>query len=129
MYLNCNTENKKSEKQCNLSEIEDFELLKWSDSFEDVGSLTSKLFTYTQFDTLYIFLPYTTKDTIRHYIKCYDEKLDTITYEDQYYLVLLNKEGNLKYKYLKRGNLLIKENVIFPAQSLQAKGDKIEIPL
>lgn len=108
--VGCNNQNTSNEMYCAVSEIENFDSIKGVDSLSDISLLANKIFENTDFDTLCIFRPYTNKDTIFHYVNCYNNKFDTIAYDDQFYLLILNKDGNLKYKYLNRNNFILNEN-------------------
>lgn len=108
LCLGCNNNDEaKIERDCIVSELKDKDLIKVLDSFNNVIHLVNK-FQVLEFDSLFIFKPYTDKDSLFNDLNCYTQVFDKIGYEDEFYLFVLFTSMN--YKFLPRNQAVLTEN-------------------
>lgn len=93
------------------------------DSSQRVESLVDELYKVTRFDTLFILPPYTSKDSIQHYLNCYHKNSDLISHDDEFNLIVIRKAEILEYIYLKRGGCTFGEISRWYGSHLQVEKD------
>lgn len=112
IVISCDNKSKTKYKECVISEITSLSVDN-IDSFQTFDQYVREVSNHTDADTLYVFKPYTNRDTIDSYLGCYNEIFDKISHDDQTYLLLVKQKDRVEYKYIKRGNNDLKKNIKF----------------
>lgn len=117
LNISCINSSEKGQDSCRVYGIDTLSILNDRESsLNNIDSFVTLLFSEIKCDTIFVFKPYSNKDSIHNLLKCYDRKLDTIAYDDRYYLFVFKEGGDLRYKYIDRGDLVLTNNSIYPSK-------------
>lgn len=117
LAFSCINSAEKVQDSCRLYGIDNLHILNnRGSSLKNIDSFITLLFSETKCDTIFVFKPYSNEDSVYNLLKCYNRKLDTIAYDDRYYLFIFKNGSNLRYKYINRGDLILTNNTIYSSK-------------